>query len=526
VCTLRALLAAIILTLAAPVALAQPSEVSGAGPPAFRPPPPSEPDISAAGPTPDLPEPEVRRSHPVRAVLQTTLALGLNIAWYWWDADFNTKDWDLRWDKESWKKKAVTFQAVRLDANRFSTNAGSHTEGGTLIYLIGRGNGLSVGSSTLLVLGEVVVWEYVGEFYEKPSINDMINNPLGGLAVGEAFHQLSEFFGRGSDNAVNQTLATIFSPITYVNTWADGRRPHRAVEVDRLGLPRDVYHSFALSTGVANSRWSDSTSRTESRLALNTLLNTVRGYGRAMPRAGFFGAGRLTTIDAELDLGEDGMTGALFATRVALFGHHAQDLHRDDYGDVVGNNLLLSLFNSFDYSNRRRPGLPLDQIATFGVLAPTMDASHRRGPLEGLLHLEAVPQLALVTSMAADAYRGRSGSEGLKSPLAEHGYYYAYGASLGAQLALRFHDLEAGADFRWQRFGSIEGLDRFQEQLTRDFHQVDGRSRSLVWVSVRPLGGITNLGLSLEHTNRFGTLSDVRVSQAERRASLTLSFGL
>jgi hypothetical protein len=518
--------AAIVLTLAAPRALAQTSDLSQPGPPAYLP-PPSNPDISAAGAPRDLPEPpSVRRSHPVRAVLETTLALGLNIAWYWWDADFNSPDWDLRWDRESWKKKTITFEAVRLDANRFSTNAGSHTEGGTLIYLIGRGNGLGVGNSTLLALGEIVVWEYVGEFYEKPSINDMINNPLGGLAVGEPFQQLSEFFGRGSDNGVNPTLAAIFSPVAYANGWADGHRLRRAPEVDRLGLPRDVYHRFAFSAGASTSRWSDATERTESRLGLRTHLNTVRGYGKAMPRSGFFGAGRVTTIDTELDLGEDGMTGALFATRVAMLGHHAQDLHRDEDGEVVGTNLLLSLFNSFDYSNRRRPALQLDQIASFGVLAPTIDLSHRRGAMEAALHLEAVPELAMVTSIAADAYRSRSGYEGLKSSVAQYGYYYAYGAGLGGQLVLRFHTLELGGDLRWQTFGSIEGLDRFQERLTRDFHQVDKRARQLVWLSVRPLGGFADLGLSLESTSRSGTMADVRVSQSERRATLTLTFGL
>lgn len=517
-----------MLTLGAPRALAQTNDVDDTGSPPLRPPPAADPDVTAPALPIDRPpaDESVRRSHPVRAVLLTTLALGLNVAWYWWDADFNSPDWDLRWDWDSWKKKAVTFEAVRLDANRFSTNAGSHTEGGTLIYLIGRGSGLGIANSTLLALGEIVVWEYVGEFYEKPSINDMVNNPLGGLAVGEPFHQLSEFFARGADNGINQTLATIFSPIAHINGWADGQRPRRAPDLDHAGLPRDVFHRFSLYTGLASARFADDTQRTESRLGLTTRLNTVPGYGRSLPRTGFFGAGRVTSIDAELGLGEDGMTSALFATKVALFGHHAQNLRRDDGGDVVGTNLLLTLVNSFDYSNRRRPGLQLDQIADFGVLAPTVDLSHRRGQLEGALHLEAVPNLAMVTSMAADSYRARSGTEGLKSSLAEYGYYYAYGAALGAQLALRFHNLEAGGDVRWERLHSIDGLDRFQERLTRDFHQVDGRSRSMVWFSVRPIKGFADLGLSLENTSRYGSMADVRVSQAERRATLTLGFGL
>jgi hypothetical protein len=515
-------LVAIAVTLASPCAVAQTNDVEGAPLPA---PDNASAGIRRSGELDYEPTENVHRSHPVRAVLETTLAFGLNVAAYWWDSDFNSPDWDLHWDRESWKKKAITFEAVRLDANRFSTNAGSHTEGGTIVYLIGRGNGLGVGSSTLLSLGEVVVWEYIGEFYEKPSINDMVNNPLGGLAVGEPFYQLSEFFSRGADNGINQILAGIFSPLSPANGWADNQRPRRAGQMDRLGLPRDVWHRFDLYSGVTNARFSDRTQRVESELGLRTQINTVRGYGRPLSRSAFFGAAKVTRIDAAAAFGSDGNTGALFATRVGLAGYHAQNLHLDG-DEIAGSNLLLTLTNSFDYSNRRRPGLQLDQIASFGVVGPVLDLSHRRGPLEGALHLEALPELAMVTSLAADAYRTRSGTEGLKSELAQYGYYYAYGAALGGQLALRFHILETGVDLRWERFGSIEGLDRFQERLTRDFHQRDGRSRAMLWLSVRPLRSFADLGASLERTARSGTMADVRATSVERRGTLTLSFRL
>jgi hypothetical protein len=186
----------------------------------------------------------------------------------------------------------------------------------------------------------------------------------------------------------------------------------------------------------------------------------------------------------------------------------------------------LTLVNSFDYSGRQRPGLPNDRIATFGLVGPTVDLSHRHGTREAAIRLEAVPILALVTSLAFERYAARSGTEGLKSALAKHGYYYAYGLTLGGQLALRFHTLSGGFEARWQRFGSIEGLDRFQERLTRDLHQTDGRVRSGLWLSLRPLGGVADIGVTVERTDRFGTLDDLRVSTTERRATLTLGFVL
>jgi hypothetical protein len=523
-------LAAILVTWAPARGLAQTSDVEDTrqplGPTFRAPPDPAEPGITRPALPPEVERAERPRVHPWRAVLTTTLAFGLNLAWYWWDADFNQPDWDLRWDWESWKEKTITFEAVRLDGNRFSTNAGSHTEGGTIIYLIGRGNGLSPGWSTFLTFAEVVAWEYIGEFYEKPSINDMINNPLGGLAVGEPFHQLSEFFSRGADNGVNETLSTIFSPISHVNYWADGYRPRRAPALDRLGLPADVRHRFDLYAGLASARWNDGSERSETLLGVRTHLNKVSGYGRPVRRSDFFGTGRITDIDAGLSLAAEGMTGAVFATRLSLAGYHGQNLRRDGDGQLVGQSVMLYLTNTFNYTNRVRPGVPFDQIASFAVAGPTVDLSHRNGEFEATLRLEAFPELAMVTSLPHEAYKSRSGNEGLKLVMAEHGYYYGYGLNVGSQLALRYHSVEAGFDARWEQWESIEGLDRFQERLTLDLHQSDGRVRSLLWFSVRPAKGYADIRLSLDRTDRYGAIGDLRASRVERRATLTLGFAL
>jgi hypothetical protein len=485
---------------------------------------PPAPDVTDPGAFELDPTPR-HRSHPVRALLETTFALTFNWAWYNWDSGFNAPDFELRWDRDSWYRKAVTFEAVRLDSNRFSTNAGSHTEGGTLIYLIGRGNGLSAGASTALSFGEVVLWEYLAEYQEKPSINDMLTNPLGGFAVGEPFFQLSEFFARGADNGVNSTLAAIFSPLTSANDWADGRRHARNGDTDRLGLPRDVTHRFDLYGGMASARWEeDHSARTETLLGLRTEINTVPGFGAPSRRAGLFGAGRITRLDAGLVLDGNGMTGALFGTRVSLGGYHWQHLWRDDEERVRGNSMLVGLFNSFEYTARDRPNLPFDQIASFGLVGPTLDLAHRRGSLQGQLRLEALPELAMVTALAGDRYKERSGTEGIKTTLAQRGYYYAYGATLGSQLALRYRAVAGGADVRWERFESIDARDRYQERLTRNFHLDDGRLRSLVWLGVRPGASHADLGVTLERTARTGTIEDLTAESIEHRATLTLAL--
>jgi hypothetical protein len=485
--------------------------------------PPGAADLSQPA-TLELEPPFQHKHHPWRAILETALAFGSNVLWYHWDPGLNAPDWELRWDAPSWKKKIITFEAVRFDSNHFSTNAGSHTEGGTLVYLIGRGNGLSVGSSTALALGEVIVWEYVAEYAEKPSINDMLNNPIGGLAVGEPFFQLSEFFARGADNGVNQTLAAIFSPLTPLNDWMDRRRRHPDGNNDRLGFTRDISHRFDLYSGISDAHFSEGGQRTETVLGLLTELNSVPGYGSASSRAGTFGAGRMTRLDGGLSLEGHGMSAALFSTRVALGGYHWQDLRRDDEGALHGNNLVAGLFNGFEYTGRSRPGFPYDQIASFGVVGPTVDLSHHAGFLQGELRLEALPDLAMVTSMAGDRYKQLFGSDGTKTPFAQRGYYYAYGLTLGSQLAVRYRLVAGGVDAHWDHFESVDVLDRYQERLTRNFHLVDGRLRSMAWLSVRPLASYADLGVALERTSRVGTIEDLHTSLVEHRATFRLAL--
>jgi hypothetical protein len=462
-------------------------------------------------------------SHPVRALLETTLFFGLNTAYYWWDADFNSQDWDLRWDWPSWKRKVITFDAVRLDVNEFSTNS-THTVAGTLVYLIARGNHLGVTSSVLLTAGESVLWEYLAEFKEQVSINDMFNNTLGGLAIGEPFFAMSEFFAEGSDNAFNQTLSALFSPMSHLDGWADRDHRRRPRAPDRHGFPTDRWHRFHLYVGMSSTRWADGSDRSETLLGTRLSLNRLTGYGRALTRSGFFGPGRITGIEAAAHLSGQGLGSALFGTRVAIGGYQRQRLRQEDGERLRGSSLVVSLTNTFEYTNRRRPGVPFDQVASFGVAGPSAALSLHRDRLVGELNLEALPTLGMVTSLADERYRLLFGSEGVKTVLANNGYYFAYGLTLRSSASVGYQPFQVGLGWRWDRYGSIEGRDRFQERVTRDFHLVDSSLQWRLWVSLEPRPGSAQLVLAVDRAERSGKVPDVDVSTSEQRATLTLGI--
>jgi hypothetical protein len=480
--------------------------------------------VSAALPAEAPPDRPALARHPSLALLETGLAIGLNTAWYWWDSTSNARDWDLHWDWPSWRRK-LNLELVRFDNNSYLTNTGSHTAAGTIVYLIGRGNGLGAPASVLLVVGQSVIWEFVVEFKEKPSLNDLFNNPLGGLAIGEPMFQLSEFFARGASNGVNETLAMLFSPVSSLNAWAGNQRRRPAAEVDGLGLPADVWHRFALYAGATSTRWTgNEDARTETQIGLQTELNTLPGYGRPGRRSRFFGPGRLTSIDAALQLTNERTTGGLLATRVALAGYHGQTLRGAGPEAVRGSSLVLTLANSFEYANQSRPGLPVDQVASFGVLGGTAEYVRRHDRFAAELRLAAFPDVAMVTSMAGERYQQAFGGGGMKTVLAERGYYFAYGLSLLSRIALHYYGFALGLDSRWDRHESFEGLDRMQEQVTSDFHLADSLRRQTMWITLRPPHGHGQLALAFDHTTREGDIGALAAWTVERRAALTLGI--
>jgi hypothetical protein len=461
--------------------------------------------------------------HLGRALLETAIAFGLNVAWYWWDRDTNTPDWELEWDAASWRRKVLTFDAVRFDTNPFSVNAGSHPAAGTVVYLIGRGNGLGVPGSVALTTAESIAWEYLAEFHEKPSLNDLLDNSLGGMAIGETFYQLSEFFARGEDNGANATVSTLFSPMSNFGDWSDYHGHPRAATTDRLGFPADVSHAFEAYGGFAASRWSGSR-RSEALVGVSTEINNVSGYARPVVRSSGFGPGRITRLRAGLAESGGDVTAALFSTWVALAGWHRQAMQLDEQGRVVGTSLLLTLGNSFEYGQRRMPDYPLDQVADFGVLAPGAELLHSGGDWQVRLRAQAAGSFGFVTALANEHYQRLFGADGLKSVLTLHGYYYAYGLAAWSQLSFWYRSWAFGIDGAWRGHGSIDDFDRYQERVTRNYHLTDTRSDFASWVALRPKRGYGEIGLAFERIGRSGTMADVVEATWEHRA--TVSFGV
>ena len=102
------------------------------------------------------------------------------------------------------------------DNDSFSTNLFSHPYHGNLYFNSARSNGLTFWESVPFAMGGSLMWEFCGEV-EPAAINDVMATTMGGIALGEVTHRLSEMVlddsKRGSSRFWRELAATVINPM-------------------------------------------------------------------------------------------------------------------------------------------------------------------------------------------------------------------------------------------------------------------------------------------------------------------------
>jgi hypothetical protein len=480
-----------------------------------------------------LQEPQLgqRPRHVGRALLETAGVLAGGLVWYWRDLDFNNRDWDLRWDRESWKRKLITFDAVRFDQNLFQTNAVSHARAGLAYYQILRGNGFGAPASIAGTVAASAVWEYVIEFKELVSLNDLIVNTVAGFSIGEPFYQLGEFFSRSSPSLFSRGMAGLLSPIATMNDWVDGR-PRPRQPGDRFGFTRDAWHRFQLSSGLASRTFDRTVARDEISLGLGAELVMLPGYGRPGQLRTWTAPGAFSAVAAELELSGRGNAGGSFRTRTTLAGHHAQRYRRQPDGRVAGGGRFLGVGSGFEYEEIERPS-GHDYLAVMNVVGPVWEVAASSDGVRVRWLGEAYGDFALVKSLAMEGrmpvmtgsvYHPADSGGTIPGVLGARGYYYALGLTASTSLVLEYWGWDAGLQWRGSHFSSIAGLDRFQEEMRRELHLADRRAAVRTWLGLRPWPALPRIQAGLEWRWREGRAGDLRQEHLDRRLSAGLSY--
>ncbi|MBK7394736.1 MAG: DUF3943 domain-containing protein [Myxococcales bacterium] len=471
----------------------------------------------------DDPEPRDRPNWP--RVLQEYVIINgaLGIPWYWGNQDYSQRTWEWRWDRESWKAKLVTFDAVRFDGDDFRTNAVHHTfVSGMSYFLVGRSNRLTIPESFLASVLASTTWEYLLEFREGPSVNDMITTPLSGIALGETVFQLGELFLRGGDHPVNWALATGFGGLQTFHRRLDKTKQPRSATTDSLGFAQDRWHRFELHAAI---QLADQPTRSETRmqLGLDTEIVTIHSFDKPARVSRWVGGENFTRLTARLSYHEQGIQEILLRARATIGGYYDQDL-RGAVGALAGHAFYAGFVSSFDYAVSDLD--TLTERLGVSALGVTFDAFLERAPLRLRATLDVMGDFAMVTPVAGAAYRAWLGPNArTRLSFQTNDYYYAIGASVLPSLTVELAPFFLAAAARLDTFSSIEGMERRQWQVTDDSHFADRRLSYRVTLGVAPVR-LLRMWAGIERKVRAGTVGPFSADLRERLVTVGASFVL
>ena len=111
------------------------------------------------------------------------------------------------------------------DNDSFSGNQFAHPYHGSMFYNTAREHGLSYGVSLLYPLAGSLTWELFCET-NRPAINDFLSTGIGGAAIGEVTHRLSDIFfddtKQGPQRVVREIIGSFLNPVRGIHRIMSG----------------------------------------------------------------------------------------------------------------------------------------------------------------------------------------------------------------------------------------------------------------------------------------------------------------
>src|SRR5215210_2062896 len=154
--------------------------------------------------------------------------------WAW--ADVGTTTW--------W---ANLHSGFTWDDDAFGANQVAHPYHGSLYFNAARGSGYDFWSSTPFVAAGSLSWELFTENV-RPSLNDLVNTTLGGIALGEVAYRMSSLLSSPSSRGASRQLgALLVSPLSQAQSLIHSREqgfdpatPHTRATLLAVGQRRGV----------------------------------------------------------------------------------------------------------------------------------------------------------------------------------------------------------------------------------------------------------------------------------------------
>jgi hypothetical protein len=470
-----------------------------------------------------------------RALLEYGLLLAYENAQYWISVGF-VEDWQfkLTWDDQ--QRKYLDLDGVRFDSNGFSVNW-THAFAGGIYYSLGRINNLGVKESFLLAAVESLYWESVVEWREVFSVNDTIMTDFGALSIGEPWFQVARYLV-SRENRVTRALGFIH-PLLGVHALLDPASLPNATESQTL-----PGYGVSLVLGAASTDSPfPSDSGTFLNVGLRSRLALAPGYTApgTQSRQGWEVLSSRFLLTADL---ADGDAKELdFSSGAVFYGRLERNVAQDGRGaaSIIGVGSAYTLYRKapvtyYDAGQVKvYPDTDLhldeprdfrDKYSIIHLLGPVYEGFWRGAALGFTWAVEAYPDFAMVNPYALNAYSVDHDLAGSKTTQLYYGYYYGYGGTVMANLEATVGPVTLGAAAAYSYHESIEGLDRYEDDLTADIHAKDTWFRWGAHLAV-PIPG-TPLGVeaTARWSSRRGTIGDTVVKATESRYSLGITCRL
>lgn len=479
---------------------------------------------------------EARAAHHGRALWEMGGGLALGTGGYWLLRRSNATDWDnpkplSRFDGSAWV----------LDNNSIGVNFLGHPAMGGFAYSLARGNHHSVLGAYGYSFLTSFVWEFVIEFKEKVSANDVLVTPTTGVPLGEFFHKLGLYLDSGHHDSVGfDVLRWTLGTGVSLDRQLDGRAAPRVAGQDSLGFSTEIWHEFATRYGVFEVQTPQDTRSARYELGVAGRLVTLPGYGApgAFGR-GFWGA-EIADFAVDAEASRHG-TGLRVRADSILAGYHAQRLGRAGAG-VRGASVTLGTSLGYEYlrseANRYASvedalELPDPDLRShrpnrreqYGALQlPGFAADFRwlgaNAAFEARARLQ--PSFAGVGAAAFYEWSAAHLDDRSKSILHRQGYFYGWGGAANVMAKAALGPLRAGFELLYGAYRSQDGRDRHPEQLSVDVPVTAQVLRYQGSLGVAPSPAVSvslELGVRRFHSNVDGFELTARAVERGLRAS-------